>query len=110
MNVFLFIVERLSRTISVHVVKKAGGKSLAGSASTPQDPSGLRYCLSIAFSSWLTTFQMSVLVWRGMLGSLLISSSIEIAYAARTVSESSRLSSRVLACLLYTSPSPRDGL
>ena len=97
MNVFLFIGERLSRTISVHQSKKVGGKSLAGSASIPQDPSGLRYCPSIAFSSWLTTFQMSVLVWRGMLGSLLISSSIEIAYAARTVSESSRLSSRVLA-------------
>lgn len=58
----------------------------------------IRYRPSIeTFSSWLATFQMRVLVWSGMFGSLLISSSIEIAYAARTVSDSSRLSSRVLA-------------
>ncbi len=78
---------------SVHVVKKSRSRP-------PQHIKAdltLCYCPSITFSSWLTTFQMSVLVWRGILGSLLISSSIEIAYAARTVSESSRFSSRVLA-------------
>jgi len=40
---------------------------------------------------------MSVRVWSGMFGSLLMSSSIEIAYAARTASDSSRSSSLVLA-------------
>ena len=33
-------------------------------------------------SSWLATFQIRVLVWSGILGSLLISSSMEIALAA----------------------------
>ncbi len=37
-------------------------------------------------SSWLATFQISVLVCRGILGSLLISSSIDIAEAAFTAS------------------------
>src|SRR5659263_311313 len=80
---------------SVHVVKKSRSRP---SQHIKADLT-LCYCPCITFSSWLTTFQMSVLVWRGILGSLLISSSIEIAYAARTVSES---------CLLYTSDAADD--
>ena len=84
-------------TLSTQCSKSRRG-SLSASASTLQDPSRFRHSPPIeTFSSWLATFQMRVLVWSGMLGSLLISSSIEIAYAARTVSDSSRLSNRVFA-------------